>query len=926
MGMPPDNLFPQDNPQESILPPVSTSQSDWRAFLPVPILLLLIIALWMLDLRTSFEQPYLLMGLNLAFSTVISLVIAYLVGRSFLQWHNPGLLWLGCGVLIWGAAGATGALAGLIKLGGGTFDANTLVTVHNTCIWVSAFCHLSGAAMALRWHEPLQSPRLWLGLAYSGMLVVAAFIVQASLSDYFPEFFVPGQGGTLLRQFVLGSAVAMFVLTAILLHLINRLSRLSFIRWYSLAILLLAIGLIGVWCQKVNGSPVSWAGRLTQYLGSIYMLIVAIKSAREPYRKAISEEKLLVETQQLGPTMAIAVTIAVATTFSAGAFRLLFLQNLGQTIPYVTFFPAVILAAVFGGLWSGVTASILSTLLVILFWNDEVGRSTTDPAAIIGIVIFLGNGLIISLIARAMRDSQQRVFRAESEARYAVEREQASKMLLASEERYKTLVLTAPVVIAEIDDGGLIQFQNRSPMGTVPSALIGTSKYEYIMEEDQQIFREALERVFDSRQQQHLVVRMLRDNQKMGWWVMVLGPVVVADTVKSVVLIANDITEQKETQDQVNRLMREQNLILQTVPLGIVKTVDQRLVWVNQKIEEMFEYPKEELISETPQKFFHSPKDYDQFSKDAYRLLAEGEVFATEQWMFRKNGTPILVKCVGEAIDFTDMTQGTIWTIEDITQRKQAEAEQAKFAAQYQQLQKSESLRRMAGAIAHHYNNLLGAVMGNLELAIEDTAESPDVSEILVHAMKAAHRAAELSHQMLIYLGQSNSQPEPLDLAAICRSNLSEITASLPEKTTFHTALPHPGPTVMANAKHLEQILKNLVTNAGEAIGDKEGSIHLTVKTVPAGEIPTSSRFPPDWQPQDILYAELQVQDTGCGLAKEAQEKLFDPFFTTKFTGRGLGLPVVLGIVQTQGGAVTVASETGQGSTFRVFLPITNPH
>lgn len=195
----------------------------------------------------------------------------------------------------------------------------------------------------------------------------------------------------------------MFVLTAILLHLINRLSRLSFIRWYSLAILLLAIGLIGVWCQKVNGSPVSWAGRLTQYLGGIYMLVVAIKSSREPYRKAISEEKLLVETQQLGPTMAIAVTIAVATTFSAGAFRLLFLQNLGQTIPYVTFFPAVILAAVFGGLWSGVTASILSTLLVILFWNDEVGRSTSDPAAIIGIVIFLGNGLIISLIARAMR-------------------------------------------------------------------------------------------------------------------------------------------------------------------------------------------------------------------------------------------------------------------------------------------------------------------------------------------------------------------------------------------------------------------------------------------------------------------------------------------------------------------------------------------
>ncbi|MDK9706040.1 MAG: PAS domain S-box protein [Desulforhopalus sp.] len=923
MGISPDNNSSQNNPPESTLPPARAGRWDRLALLPVPVLLLLIATLWLLDLRTSFEQPLLLMVLNMTFSTVISLAIAYLVGRSFLQWHNPGLLLLGCGVLAWGAAGATGALAGLIKPGDGTFDANTLVTVHNICIWLSAFCHLSGAAMALRWNDSLQAPRLWLGLAYLGILIVAALIVQAALSDYFPEFFVPGHGGTLLRQFVLGSAVAMFVLTAILLHLINHLSGLAFVRWYSLAVLLLAIGLIGVWSQKVNGSPVGWAGRLTQYLGSIYMLMVAVRSAREPYRKVISEEKLFAATQQFRPSMAIAITIAVASTFSAGAFRLLFLQNLGQTIPYVTFFPAVILAAVFGGLWSGIAASILSTLLVILFWTDQIGHATIHPEAITGMVIFFGNGIIISLIASAMRHSQQRVIRAESEARYAAEREQASKMLLASEARYKTLVLTAPVVIAEIDDRGLIQFQNRSLVGTAPSALIGTSKYEYIMEEDRQIFREALARVFESRQRQHLVVRMLRENRKMGWWVIVLGPVVVADTVKSVVLIANDITEQKEMEEQVNRLMREQNLILQTVPVGIIKTVDRRLAWVNRKIEEMFEYPKEELISGTTQNLFHSPEAYKQFIRDAYRLLAEGEVFAAEQWMFRKNGTPILVKCVGEAIDFADITKGIIWTIEDITQRKQAEAEQAKFATQYQQLQKSESLRRMAGAIAHHYNNLLGAVIGNLEMAIDDTAGSPGVSEILAHAMKATKRAAELSHQMLVYLGQSNSQPGPLDLAEICRTSVAEITAALPGQTSLHTVLPHPGPTVTANASQLEQVVKNLVTNASEAIGNKAGSIHLTVTTIPAGKIPASCRFPADWQPRDSLYGELQVRDTGCGIAKESLEKLFDPFFTTKFTGRGLGLPVVLGIVQSQGGAIAVASETGQGSTFRVFLPIT---
>ncbi len=119
---------------------------------------------------------------------------------------------------------------------------------------------------------------------------------------------------------------------------------------------------------------------------------------------------------------------------------------------------------------------------------------------------------------------------------------------------------------------------------------------------------------------------------------------------------------------------------------------------------------------------------------------------------------------------------------------------------------------------------------------------------------------------------------------------------------------------------HLERA--DLVTNAWEAVGENNGTIRLTVETVSLTDIPALKRFPIDWQLKESVYACLEVADTGCGITNTDIEKLFDPFFTTKFTGRGLGLSVVIGIVQAHGGGVTVESEPGLGSVFRVFLPI----
>jgi CheY-like chemotaxis protein len=137
----------------------------------------------------------------------------------------------------------------------------------------------------------------------------------------------------------------------------------------------------------------------------------------------------------------------------------------------------------------------------------------------------------------------------------------------------------------------------------------------------------------------------------------------------------------------------------------------------------------------------------------------------------------------------------------------------------------------------------------------------------------------------------------------------------------METDLSAPGPFVDANRGEIQQVLTNLVANAWEALGEERGVISLTVKTVYPAEISTE-RLPVDWQPGDNRYACLEVRDQGVGISDKDKDKLFDPFFSSKFTGRGLGLPLVLGIVRAHGGAVAVESEPGQGSVFRIFLPL----
>jgi signal transduction histidine kinase/CheY-like chemotaxis protein len=235
--------------------------------------------------------------------------------------------------------------------------------------------------------------------------------------------------------------------------------------------------------------------------------------------------------------------------------------------------------------------------------------------------------------------------------------------------------------------------------------------------------------------------------------------------------------------------------------------------------------------------------------------------------------------------------------------------------------QKLESLGVLAGGIAHDFNNLLAVILGNAELALLDLPPESPARASIAQIEVAARRAAGLTQQMLAYSGRGHFVVGRYDLNALIAEMTELLKASVPKQVALRFALAAQLPLILADATQIRQVVLNLVINAAEAIGERDGSIIVTtrVRQVDRAYLARADLTP------DLaagMYVELEVADTGHGMDAATQAKIFEPFFTTKFTGRGLGLAAVLGIVRGHRGALTVQSAPGQGTTFRVLLAV----
>ena len=398
-------------------------------------------------------------------------------------------------------------------------------------------------------------------------------------------------------------------------------------------------------------------------------------------------------------------------------------------------------------------------------------------------------------------------------------------------------------------------------------------------------------------------------------------------------VFAHDITIHKQAEELVRKanvdlersLEQEKDLlgtVIDSLPdLVFVKDADGRFVLVNRALAEKAGVGNPtELLGKTDAAVV--PREVaEKYAADDRRIMETGVAMINSEELFAPSdsGPRWLLTTKVPLRDHTGKVSGVVGISRDITDRKAMEE-------QMQQSQKLESLGVLAGGIAHDFNNILAVVLGNAEVAAQNLAPESTAWKHVDEIAKASQRAADLCRQMLAYSGQGSFDIQPLDLSEVIREMQQMLHMAISKKSSLRLSLAADLPAVELDVAQMRQIALNLVMNASEAMGDKGGEIRVSTAAVDCDRAYLDSA----WGAEPLAegrYVTMEVEDSGTGMDEATKARIFEPFFTTKFTGRGLGLSAVLGIVRRHGGAIRVYSEPGKGSTFKLLFPasVTRP-
>lgn len=363
--------------------------------------------------------------------------------------------------------------------------------------------------------------------------------------------------------------------------------------------------------------------------------------------------------------------------------------------------------------------------------------------------------------------------------------------------------------------------------------------------------------------------------------------------------IARNITDRKRLDSRLHHLAAA---VESSEDAIITKTLESTILTWNCGAERVYGYSAAETLGRKMTLLL--PEDRADEEAKIVERIARGERVEHFETV-RRNRTGELIDVsltISPIRDESGQITGASHIARNITERKQLDA-------QLRHSQKLESLGVLAGGVAHDFNNLLLGIMGNASLALEILSADNSTRGLLKDVVSASERAADLTRQLLAYAGKGRFLVEPVNLSALVREISALIQTSIPKSVQLRMDLRDSMPLVQGDSSQLQQIIMNLVINAAEAIGTGEAGTVLVTTGSENGD--------------HGVYARLEVRDTGCGMDEETISRIFDPFFTTKFTGRGLGLAAVQGIVQGHKGVMKVSSREGHGSTFTVLFPAT---
>ncbi|MCX7616691.1 PAS domain S-box protein [Tepidiforma sp.] len=378
---------------------------------------------------------------------------------------------------------------------------------------------------------------------------------------------------------------------------------------------------------------------------------------------------------------------------------------------------------------------------------------------------------------------------------------------------------------------------------------------------------------------------------------------------------SHDVTREREMERRIAESAADLAATLASIREGVALIgADGRLAAVNPATQSAVG----EVFGVRPEPGMHwrdaLPESWHQAFAEVMERTLAGESMTYELQLTDAAGNPRWFELSFGRVELPDgSVRGIALSTRDLTERKRTEE-------RLLQAQKAESLAVLAGGIAHDFNNLLVGILGNAGLALAELPPESPVRETVAEIELAGQRAADLARQMLAYSGRGKFVVQPLSLNGVVEEMAHLLRVSVGAGVRLVLDLAPGLPAVVGDATQLRQVIMNLVINASDAIGSGEGTIRVRTSVAPGTrELFERAVLAPGQLAE--RYVVLEVADTGAGMDAATLSRIFDPFFTTKFTGRGLGLAAVLGIIRGHRGGIDVESAPGAGTTFRVMLP-----
>lgn len=383
-----------------------------------------------------------------------------------------------------------------------------------------------------------------------------------------------------------------------------------------------------------------------------------------------------------------------------------------------------------------------------------------------------------------------------------------------------------------------------------------------------------------------------------------------------------ELDMQNETLKHTVQILEEHELHLRTIikntPAGYFRiNLEGRFVEVNDAWLRIHGYDSPEEIVGKHFGVTQVEEELNTALKHVTDLLSGTAIPSGEFSHVRKDGTVGYHTFSAHPVVHTGKVVGLEWFIIDRSAQKQVEDEKKILQQQFQHSQKMESLGVLVGGIAHDFNNILAIIMGHCSLIEMDYKTAQDHIPAINTAVE---RAAGLCRQMLTYAGKGQTVLCPFNVVKLVDEMVTMLRMTINQNVTITPDLPTDILFINGDQNQIRQVVMNLIINASEAIGDGHGDVRVSlakaeIKAGQAIKDHLGKAVPPGH------YICLEVTDNGCGMDDETKLRIFEPFYTTKFTGRGLGMSAVLGIINTHGGRMQLVSQAGQGSTFKMYLP-----